>query len=95
MPALKCAGLMAIETAARRSNPPRCFLLFIQAARTVPRNFSTSFFNRSLSIASDCAAFNTWPDAELVSLDPRLTSVTSEATCVESSADFCTLRAIS
>src|SRR3979490_1218558 len=66
-----------------------------QAARTVLRNFSTSFFRWSLSRASDCAADSTWPDAELVSLDPRLTSVTSEATCVLSCADCCTFRAIS
>jgi hypothetical protein len=41
-----------------------------QAARTVLRNLPTWLFKRSLSPASDCAADSTWPDAELVSLDP-------------------------
>src|SRR5262245_19496789 len=67
----------------------------LYAARTVPRNFSTSRLSRWLSPESALADDSTWADAVPVSLAPRFTSVMLVATWVVPSAARLILRVIS
>jgi hypothetical protein len=59
-----------------------CSQVSTHAARTVPRNLSTSSLSRLPSLASSPAALRTCPDDAPVSSVPRLTSVMVSATRV-------------